>query len=358
MRCGWLRLLGVVTLTVAVAGCAALVPGVREATIIAGGVAQVAKIISAAKGASDTPKTSNAQNDQTQALLAELLRRERERDGQAATARPGLPAPVTPTQPRHGTDDLTAAILGSSGGPSQPTRYPPPAQPTRYPPPAQPNRPGPGTPPRGGSVIQRQPPAAESRGLPPNIVMGSDGKRHPAQGFRWASNDPNDIRALPKLGTSHPQHANVVGDKDGRWVPSEGYVWANQAKGDFRVIARPTGLHLAYNYWKDFNGDGRATVDEFVGVKKQFKRSETLELCCFYDLQCKGKTIAWKVHGPRGTAVLEDTMQSQYDFAVWPIKMGGRLMAHLASRGGLGAYKFTGYLDGKHVGSCDFEITN
>ena len=54
--------------------------------------------------------------------------------------------------------------------------------------------------------------------------------------------------------------------------------------------------------------------------------------------------------------MLEDSLKSEYDFVVWPIQMRGHLMEFLVNRVGMGRYRFEGYVDGKAVGSTEFEI--
>jgi len=216
-----------------------------------------------------------------------------------------------------------------------------------------------GVPPQIASPTPAAGTASAAPGVPspyPNVVVGPDGKRRPAPGYRWVSDDPNDLRVLPKAGTPHPQHPNVVANKDGRWVPASGYTWVSEDAGDFRVVLKQNTRHLAYNYWKDMNGDGRATVDELVGVKNVFKPHERLELAVYYNLNCKGKTIAYKLWGPDGGVVLEESMDCKHDFVLWPVRMRGHLMDYLLNKVGPGSYRFAGYVDGKYVGSCEFTI--
>jgi len=311
----------------------------------------------------------------TAALLAlvELMQRERaDREARSAAERTRADLPRTATQGEPSGRPAPAAPIGTEGTRTEAfARTPgtPPRDPRPVPRAGTAREPAQAEPPVGGIVVRKEPPAdvgaaagtaagPDARALHPNIILGPDGKRRPAPGYRWVSDHPKDLRVVPKAGTPHPEHPNVVGNQDGRWVPAPGYKWMTDAEEDFRVVPKETTGHLACNQWEDLNKDGRATHDEFKGIKKTFRSHERLELAVCYNLRCKGKTIAYKLWGPDGSIVLEDSLKCEHDSVVWPIQMRGHLMDYLVNRAGLGSYRFAGYLDDTYVGSCDFEITH
>jgi hypothetical protein len=78
--------------------------------------------------------------------------------------------------------------------------------------------------------------SAPASSLPAHVVNGTNGKVQPEAGYRWVSNDPNDLRVEWAPGTPSPTAPNVVAaTTEGQWTPAPGYKWANDTPGDLTV---------------------------------------------------------------------------------------------------------------------------
>ena len=77
----------------------------------------------------------------------------------------------------------------------------------------------------------------------PHVVVGKDGKLRPDSGYRWVSNDPDDIEVIWSPGEPHPQQPNVVAAAtEGRWTPAPGYRWvSDDDEDDMRVVSTGGG---------------------------------------------------------------------------------------------------------------------
>jgi hypothetical protein len=86
------------------------------------------------------------------------------------------------------------------------------------------------------------PPAGSPNPDHDNVVMGSDGHWYPAPGYEWASGDESDLRVVPLIGATHPDHPNIVMTETG-WLPEPGYRWATDNHADLSVVRAVGAAH-------------------------------------------------------------------------------------------------------------------
>lgn len=94
-------------------------------------------------------------------------------------------------------------------------------------------------------------PAGTPHAQHPNVIWGSDGQLHPAEGYTWAyPNDPRDfqVQLLPD-GTPHPRYLNVVWDGNGLIRPANGFAWAIYPPGpDYKVVHKVVVANWSANW--------------------------------------------------------------------------------------------------------------
>lgn len=88
---------------------------------------------------------------------------------------------------------------------------------------------------------------ADSPTLLPHVVLSSNGKLVPADGYTWVSTANSDLRVRWQPGKIHSKHPFVLAsEKEGVWQPAAGYQWLNNTPGDFRVV-RGTSTYRSPN---------------------------------------------------------------------------------------------------------------
>jgi len=86
--------------------------------------------------------------------------------------------------------------------------------------------------------------------IPPNVVLGEDGKFNPEPGYIWINDDPNDHTVQWVPDSKHPEHPNVVASSvPDQWRPAAGYDWV-EPKGidDMRVAWKPGMRHYGHEH--------------------------------------------------------------------------------------------------------------
>lgn len=116
----------------------------------------------------------------------------------------------------------------------------------------------------------------------------------------------------------------------------------------------PKKSFFACNYWKDFNGNGVAEPEEFVGVKNRFNEDEKINVIAYNVSGNSGEDLKTKIYNPSGELIYE---------SVDPLRNGGNAIQkkidntkEFAQRYGYGDYKTTFWKNGEYVGATDFEI--
>lgn len=188
--------------------------------------------------------------------------------------------------------------------------------------------------------------------LPENVILLSNGNYSPAQGYTWINpKDNNDVK-VRKITNDIKQSIVDEDFKSGIGI----FV------GQF--------YYFAANYWKDFDGDGHSSPDEFVGIKKRFRDDEKLTLSS-YDQRpsLRGSQAKIEVYSPDGEII--HTTEIAYEGGAGRIitinahittatenseSKSIPLMTFLFEKGGYGNYKAIWKLDGKYDGSNEFEI--
>lgn len=86
-----------------------------------------------------------------------------------------------------------------------------------------------------------------------------------------------------------------------KYFPSPGFAWTNPETPNDLTVRRSIGMVFAANYWKDFNNDGLAEPNEFVGVKDRFYDTEKIILVLYNEAgQGVEREIRWEIYDPQG----------------------------------------------------------
>ena len=145
-----------------------------------------------------------------------------------------------------------------------------------------------------------------------------------------------------------------------------------------RYIIDPTKVrgrhHLSANYWKDFDGNGKMTINELTGIKNKFQDNEEIVLFRYdnsFFARAKPRELVSEIYSPKGELI--DTYKStkedlkelrpkrryakRFHRGVKEIdKDGGSLMSFLLKKGGYGNYRVVWKHKGKYSGSNEFKI--
>lgn len=107
------------------------------------------------------------------------------------------------------------------------------------------------------------------------------------------------------------------------------------------------------NYWKDFNNDGIPDDNEFVGVKKRFRKGETLRIIGITTRGGQGRLV---VNGPNGNSLHDTEFSIEGPRSLGTKDSDWNWVEPILNKGGIGNYSAVWYLDRKFIGSSEFEV--
>lgn len=180
-----------------------------------------------------------------------------------------------------------------------------------------------------------------NRSLPPeNVVMTSDGKYLPADGYEWANPDKDgDLRVVRK--DSGRTLSSFENNPDGEIDPQKAY----------------DSKFFACNKWVEKNEEGVANANEFYGTKRRFRAGEQLKLVAvFGDLPTRNQVVL-KIYSSNGDKVYEENFGKIKDNRIIGIHYGDEknLISEL-EKAGTGKYEANWLVNDKLAGTCNFEI--
>lgn len=107
-----------------------------------------------------------------------------------------------------------------------------------------------------------------------------------------------------------------------RYVPAPGCVWANPEDPNNLTVKRSIGVAFVANYWRDLNYNGRAELNEYVGIKDRFNDNETIILA-IHDQAGQGidEVLKLKVYDPKGKRVFRKIVNNG-GWGRWFLKPG------------------------------------
>ncbi|HEB47042.1 MAG TPA: hypothetical protein ENI22_01070 [Candidatus Pacearchaeota archaeon] len=94
------------------------------------------------------------------------------------------------------------------------------------------------------------------------------------------------------------------GQEGARYVPAPGCVWANPENPNDFSVKRSIGVAFVANSWRDLNYNGRAELNEYVGIKDRFYDNENIILA-LHAGQGITEHLKLEVYDPKGKRVFK-----------------------------------------------------
>lgn len=96
------------------------------------------------------------------------------------------------------------------------------------------------------------------------------------------------------------------GQEGARYVPAPGCVWANPEVPNDLTVKRSIGVAFVANSWRDLNYNGRAELNEYIGIKDRFNDKEPIILA-IHDQAGQGidEDLKLEVYDPNGKRVFK-----------------------------------------------------
>lgn len=107
------------------------------------------------------------------------------------------------------------------------------------------------------------------------------------------------INISPGEQTQNQRAPENIIYSEGEYFPAPGFAWANPENPNDLTLRRSMGVAFAANYWRDFDNDGLADPNEFVGVKDKFYDTEDI-LLVLYGEQGAEREIRYEIYDPKG----------------------------------------------------------
>ncbi len=124
---------------------------------------------------------------------------------------------------------------------------------------------------------------------------------------------------------------------EGNYFPAPGFTWADPENPNDLNLRKSIGVVFAANYWRDFDNNGLADPNEYIGIKNRFLDTESMILV-LYKQETESR-VMWEVYGPKGDKIFEDALnisngaisvggglnpdQTNFDLTNWLLERGG-----------------------------------